>query len=360
MRIFCKGNERIWKNAEFILKDLAGGKSGETLLVIADGNSYTNARALCDCARDFGLRPIIIDIDMYGGRERYLKMPVINPLKAAILNADICFMVTDQMLTDYGMFLGDSDDCDQALLGKSRRYTLEARGMDEWEIDREEILHYRERTEKLLAWLKTAGRLHVTTALGTDFTCEMGGKPDGMYSVLAIIPFYAEVAIVPNMGNVTGKLVVDGASQCAYGQRGFPIRPAIHGYQELYKQPLKISLEKGVVTDYSGDPAQVKRLKTWMESSVPQANIADEVGLVTTTSVENDKYGWYLDGTHQTHTVHVALGNNTRRNEVIHAPEHVDFDMHNPVIELDGNIIYRDGVFNDELIFTDHAKKAKP
>ncbi len=355
MRIYCKGNERIWKNAEFILKDLASGKPGESVVVVADSHSYTNARALCDCARDIGMQAIVIDIDMYGSRERYLKMPVIAPLKAAILNADICFMVTDQMLTDYGMFLGNSDDCDKALLGKSRRYTLEARGMSEWDFDPQEILHYRERTEKLLVWLKKARRLRVTTALGADFTCEVGAKPAGMYAVMAIIPFYAEVAIVPNSGNVTGKLVVDGASQCAYGQRGFPIRPAIHGYQELYKQPLVINLEHGVVTDYSGDPVQVARLRKWIETSVPKANIADEVGLVTTTSLENDKYGWYLDGTHQTHSVHVALGNNTRRNEVIHAPEHVDFDMHDPVVELDGDVIYKDGVFNDALIFTDHS-----
>jgi len=58
-----------------------------------------------------------------------------------------------------------------------------------------------------------------------------------------------------------------------------------------------------------------------------------------------------IDNTHQTHCVHVALGNNARRDEVIHAPEHCDFDMHDPVVMLDSKTLYAKREFNDELIF---------
>jgi len=344
---------RLWKNCAFVLSDLARARAGETALFIADAGSAANARALAECARALGLRALIVDIDPYGGAGRYLDLPVLPPLKAAILHADLSFMLTDQMLTDYGMFLGNSDDCDQALLGKSRRYTLEARGLAEWDFDPQAVLQDRARAERLLGLLRRSRRLHVTTARGADFTCEVGGRPAGMYAVMAILPFYAEVAIVPDRGTVSGLLVVDGASQCAYRQRGFPIRPAIPGHQELYKEPLRIRLEEGVVAGAEGDPAQVRRLNAWIEASVPPANLADEVGIVTATSIENDRFGWQLDGTHQTHCLHVALGNNTRRGEVIHAPEHVDFDLHDPVIELDGQILYKDRVFNDALIFAE-------
>jgi len=47
----------------------------------------------------------------------------------------------------------------------------------------------------------------------------------------------------------------------------------------------------------------------------------------------------------------VALGNNARRDEVIHAPEHCDFDMHDPVVMLDSKTLYAKREFNDELIF---------
>ena len=117
-------------------------------------------------------------------------------------------------------------------------------------------------------------------------------------------------------------------------------------------EPLRIELEKGVVKSFDGPKVQVERLEKWMYSSEPHADLADEIGIVTTTCIENDMYGWLIDGTHQTHCTHLALGNNTRRDEVIHAPEHCDFDLHNPHITLDGQTIYADRQFNDALIFS--------
>ena len=80
-------------------------------------------------AYELGLNPIVIDIDSFGRERRYLNMPVMKPLQSAILSCDVAFMLCDQMLTDFGMFLGNSDECDFALLGHSRRFTLEARGL---------------------------------------------------------------------------------------------------------------------------------------------------------------------------------------------------------------------------------------
>lgn len=221
----------------------------------------------------------------------------------------------------------------------------------QWDIDAERILRDRERTQRLAELLNKGGLLHVTTARGTDFTCEMVKGTDAIYPVMAIIPFYVETAIIPAMGAFNGRLIVDGASQCAYAQRGFPVRPGIPGNMEICMEPLVIELKDGKVCKYSGPDVQVERLEKWMYTSTPHADLADEIGLVTATSRENDKYGWLIDGTHQTHCVHVALGNNTRRGEVIHAPEHCDFDMHDPKILLDNKVVYENGIFNDDLIF---------
>ena len=354
MHIYCKDSDRIWTNAEFILQDLAEGKPGESIVFITDRQSHMYARALCDRARDLGMDGFIADVDAYAGGEHFANIPVMPPLKAAVLAADICFMLTPQMMTNFGTYLGAPDDCDEALLGKSRRFTLEAGGMEEWDLDRERVLADRRRTEALLKWCGSGRELHATTALGTDFTCKIGDRPDGMYPVLGILPFYAEVAIIPNMGGVTGTFVADGASELTEEHRGFPIRPAIPGYQELYKQPLRITLTDSMVVDYDGDPVQIERLRNWMEGSTPPANVADEVGLVTTTSIENDRYGWAVDRTHQTHTIHVAVGNNHRRGEIIHGKEHVDFDIHDPTLAIDGQVFCTDGVFDDDVIFGEH------
>ena len=198
----------------------------------------------------------------------------------------------------------------------------------------------------------------ITTKRGTDITCKVGDAPDGMYPVMGIIPFYAEVAIVPSFNSVNGVVIADGASEFAYGQRGFPIRPAFAGHQELYKEPMKLVFKDSMLVDYDGDPVQKARLTKLLADVDPKPDICDEVGLVTTTSIENDMYGWRVDGSHQTHCIHVALGNNRRRGEIIHSDEHVDFDIHEPTLTVDGITVYENGVFNDAVIF-ENAKRVK-
>ncbi|MBR6791390.1 MAG: hypothetical protein IKM31_11060 [Oscillospiraceae bacterium] len=357
MFIYSADNKRIFENARFVLEDIAEMKAGDTVLVIADRECYTNARALCDTAKALGAKVMIIDIDMYGGEERYMKLPVMEPLRQAILHADIVFMATDQMRTDFGMFLGNSDECDSALLGHSRRFTFESGGMDRWELNKEEVLKNRSRTLKLYEWLKTAKQIRITSARGTDLTCDLAKSVDAMYPVMAIIPFYAEVAVIPSLETVNGVVVADGASEFAYGQRGFPIRPAFRGHQELWMEPMKLEFRDSYLVNYTGDPVQVARLKKLMEDVSPAPDLCDEIGLVTTTSIENDMYGWLVDGSHQTRCVHVAIGNNRRRGEIIHSEEHVDFDIHRPTVYVDGEMIFDGENFLDDVIDA-HAAKA--
>ena len=353
MKYFSYKDHKIFTNAEFVLFDLAEAKKGQDIVVIADADSYCNARALCDVAAAHGVRCIIIDIDHYSA-DKYRDLPIIRPLREAILHSDIAFMVTDQMKTDFGRFLGSIDDTDASLLGFNKRFTLEANGMEHWDLDKERILADRKRSVALHQWLSKAKLLRITTKRGTDITCEVGGKPDGMYPVMAIIPFYAEVAIVPSLGSVNGTVIADGASEFAYGQRGFPIRPSIPGYNEIYMDPMKLVFNDSMLVEYDGPAIQKERLDKLLAAVDPKPDICDEVGLVTCTSIENDLYGWRVCNSHQTHCIHVALGNNRRRKEIIHSTEHVDFDVHDPVIEVDGQVIYRDREFFDDIILAEH------
>jgi len=350
MRLYSD-DSRIFKNARFVLEKIAEIKRGDSIVAVVDSGCYQNGRALCDVAKQMGANGIIVDIDMYGGDERYMKLPVMEPLRQAILRSDVTFMLTDQMLTDFGRFLGDRDECDTALLGHNKRFTFESTGMEQWNLNEEEVLNNRKRALNLHEFLKTAKRIHITTKKGTDLVCDIGTKLDAMYPVMAIIPFYSEVAVIPAAGTVNGVVVADGASEFAYGQRGFPIRPAFPGHQELYKEPLKLIFKDSLLVGFEGDSVQMQRLQKLLDTVDPVPDLCDEIGLVTTTSRENDQFGWRIDGSHQTHCVHVAIGNNhTRRGEIIHAPEHVDFDVHDPTIAIDGKVIYSNGIFHDELL----------
>lgn len=247
------------------------------------------------------------------------------------------------------MYLGNKRDGDASLAAGTKRYTLEIGGMEAWTINREEIFNNRNRTMLLYKWLKQAKELHIITERGTDLWCDISA-PDGMYPVLGIIPFYAEVAIVPTIGSVSGTAVIDGASERAYNQRGFPIRPNLPTQNELYMKPLLLHFEKSRLIAYDGPAIQKARLDTLMQTVTPAPVFDDEIGIVTTDSIENNQYGWKVDGSHQIHCLHVALGNNTDRKKTIHAKEHIDFDMHDPSIWIDGIQICSHGFFDDAVI----------
>ena len=92
---YCITTTNLWRNASFILKTIARAQAGETVAIISDDATYTNARVLADCARSLGLKPLLLDIAPYatiGFADRYRGFPFNPALKAAIEAADIVLM----------------------------------------------------------------------------------------------------------------------------------------------------------------------------------------------------------------------------------------------------------------------------
>ena len=338
------------KNSEFILTKIAQAKKGDNIVVLTDQPRYRYARLFCECAKNLGINAVILDFDIYGGDDKFMKMPIMTPVEQAILHADITFMVTPQILTGFDYYIGDQSSADLTLTGVGKRYTFEIDGLDQWDINEEEVLANFTRAKNLYSWLKKADEVRVTTKRGTDLRVKVGSAPDGMYPVLGIIPFYSEVAIVPSFNSVNGVVVVDGGSENAYHQHGDPIRPNLPGHNETYMEPLTMVYKDSYLVEYHGPQIQVDRLDKLMRDVSPKPELCDELGIVTTTSLENRMWGWQVDHSHQNHCVHVAIGNNHERGKQIHSTEHIDFDVHDPILEADGKVFYKDGKFDDELI----------
>ena len=185
--------------------------------------------------------------------------------------------------------------------------------------------------------LESSASGRITTEKGTDIAFSV--KPDAMCTpVLGIVPFYGEVAVTPSLGGTTGVFIADGPSQRE-------IRPK----EELNLDPLVITVENGRMKDCKGEARQLTRLRDFIASGDPPADAVDEVGILTTTLVENDIYYW-SDGTHHHDCVHIALGNNVRRDTVVHGPKHADFEVQKPTISLDGLTIIRNGIFQDSVM----------
>lgn len=331
-------------NAEFYIAKIIEGKPGETLAIIADDGTYSEADLLSVCAKKLGLKPFVIDVSVYGiSRFTPVDYTFIEPVKAAIDAADICISTC----LSFKELLGSAKAMDGILTGEARCFPLWARGINEWDFDFNKILSMRKRTPKLKELIKRSSVLHITTKSGTDLVCKVGSSNmAAIYEVLAITPFFAEVAIIPKYGTINGTAVVDGAVSAGIRRNQF-------GEHELGMEPIRLWIKDGQVTEYKAAPLHMERVEKFIYGARPIADKVDEIGIVTATEKINDEYQWRIwsDGTHHSNSMHIALGNNTNDREgAVHAKAHADFDILNPVLELDGRIIYKDNIFDDTYI----------
>lgn len=343
---FSRFTKRGLKNAEFFLNKTVNGKPGESMIIFADEFTYPDANLIAICAKKKGMLPFIVDLSIYGNRLLGTNDFKFNPaIKAAIQASDICVTTCQS----FSRLLGSGKEMDNILTGQQRCFAFWTRHMEEWDFDEEEVYMGRKRAIPVRDLVKKSKLLHITTEKGTDITCEVGEENlNAIYEVLAICPFFAEVAIIPKYGTVNGKLVADGAASRQLRNDQF-------GCRERDVEPVVMTFKDSVMTSLSGDPVQVERIQEWMHSDVIPADHVDEIGIVTCTADINDEYQWFVwnDGSHHSKSFHLAIGNNNdERKDVIHGKLHSDFDVWNPVIELDGHVIYRDGKFDDEYVFT--------
>jgi leucyl aminopeptidase (aminopeptidase T) len=333
---------KLMQNAKIVLEESCRAKQGETLLILADETLLPYASALSAAAMDLGLIPTIVDLRDYLKTPAYSKGNVLASLKAAIESSDIVIQnLADTWVPnrpDYGRLTGKPENGDAALTSERRWLIIQPKGMEEWNITREQLASIRKKTLWLMDRIKTAKSGRITSEKGTDFTFGLGSGCS-FTPILGIIPFYGEVAVVPDINSTNGIFVTDGPTQR-------DVRPK----NELDREPFTVEVEAGrVKTIKGGDPEQLRRLKEFIASGDPAADAIDEVGLVTTGFAENDRYYW-SDGTHHHDTVHIALGNNVLRNKLVHGPKHMDCEVIKPTISIDGLVIIEDGIFKDEVI----------
>ena len=329
-------SDALLRNAKIVLKVCCRAVRGETLLLLADDTLLPYAPGIAAAALELGLVPAIMDIRPYVASESYRRGRVLGSVKSAMESSDIVIeSLADTWVPNrpgYGRLCGDPDYHDKALSGERRWMILQCNGLEEWEVEPEEIAAIRERTLWLLDLLRDAEEGHITSPAGTDLTFGLGETASSV-PVLGIIPFYGEVAVMPALETTSGVFVVDGPTQ-----RG--IRPA----DELDRKPLRIAVEEGRVVDMTGCPVQLRRLEAFIAGGDPPADAVDEVGILTTTLEENDTYYW-SDGTHHHDRVHIALGNNVRRDVVVHGPKHADTEIDKPTIRIDGHVVVKEGVW---------------
>jgi len=331
------------KNAEFILRDIAQCREGEVVAIIIDDYVAAGGKLLALCAKKLGLRPFCVDLSMYGTMNfTEFDFRFIPQLKDALLASDVVISGIN-----INILLNDPKLEDEMIAGARRFYRFyNLQSLNEVDYDYAGILADRKRTPLLRRIVESASVMRITTEKGTDLTCDIGRKNlAAITEILGLLPFFSEVATVPNYGTVNGVVVADGAVQ--------KLRFNQFGKREISGAPIRMTIEKSRLVDIAAPAAQLARIRDFIDTPNPPADKVDEVGLVTATTPLNDYYQWRIwgDGTHHSKSIHVALGNNyDNRSDLIHASSHADFDVYNPKIEIDGTVVCRDGVFDDRVV----------
>jgi len=181
------------------------------------------------------------------------------------------------------------------------------------------------RTERLVAAVNKAEWIRVTTPNSTDMMiCKQGrhaGGDDGMLTVAGSfgnLPA-GEAYLAPLEGKSHGTMVIEW------------------GPTRKLDQPLRLTIENGVVVAMEGDDLHRSKLEARFIENVNCRNIA-ELGIGT-----NDKASRpdnVLEAEKILGTIHIALGDNTGFGGKVSAPFHEDYVFYQPTmtaIMLDGS-----------------------
>jgi len=336
---------RLHTNARITVETACGVKAGESVLILTEPRNkppYGDdllpvVDALAAACVEIGARPAVLDIGRFVHSQAFDDGAVLTPVAAAMEETDVMINAVDYV--HFSRLVGESTNeagawkSDKYITAAKRWFALQSHKMDQWDITAKQVAMINKRTDWLMEVIPKSHLLHITSPAGTDFSVGLDGAKANPFR--ALVPLYGEVALVPQFGTESGTLIFDGPTQRN-------VRPA----DQLDREPLRIEVADGIVTDYAGEAEQLSRLRAFIEDASPRANHIDEVGILTTQIKANDEC-WWEDGTHHSDRVHVALGNNLARDGRVHGHAHMDGEIVRPTIRVDETVIVADGMFVD-------------
>lgn len=315
--------EQMKKGARKIVELCAGVKPGERVLIVTDtGIEYSIAQALYEAALACGGDAAVM---LARPGEKPGEEPA--PLTAAAMRA------ADVILSPTTRTIFHSQAATQALKAGARLLSLTeisekilvSGGIDaDFKALQPRISWLREKFQK-------GGRARITAKNGTDITLDMTGRDAFACTGLCHekgqrmgIP-ELEVFIAPIEGTSNGTLVIDA---CISGIGGV-------------KDPVVITLKDGRLFAIKGGGEAERLLALLDASGDPACRVIAEFALGL-----NDKarvIGDIIEDEGVYGTGHFAFGNNVHFGGANPAPIHLDMVYWHPTVEIDGQLVMRDG-----------------
>lgn len=314
--------KKIYKACQTLLDVCAQCKKDEKILIITDPDALPIAQALWDAAEEYPNRSLIMmpTQTMHGQEPTAL-------VAAAMMEADVIFRPTTFSISSTdakrnacanGARDLNCSDFDMRMLESGGLYAdFEAMGPV---MDR-------------VAAVFQGDNVTITTPNGTHITANITGRTNLPQYGRSIVPGQSssppdiECAIGANDGTMDGVVYIDGSIP--------------HPKLGLIKEPIRIEIKGSKVIDISGGK-EAETLREVMASfNDPKAYHVGEIGIGMNPACELT--GRMLEDEGCYGTVHFGFGDDRGFAGTNSCPMHLDLVFRNPTLDVDGNVILKDG-----------------
>lgn len=318
--------EKMKKNAKRMFLDCCGLKAGESVMILTDdGQDAILSEILFEAAQELNAIPIIFKIKAIapGG-----ELPLLVCEAAKV--ADLIIGATST----------STYHCEGFRIACLPPYHARMQALSEWVPDTLEnggieadFKASAALTKKVAARIHNGKHLKLTTPAGTNLEADIEGRYgeantgilEGPCEKMGIPTIEAYCA--PTEGKINGHITVDGSCSGGVG---------------LVKTPIEIDVVDGKAVQITGGEEAQKLKKRLEEAGTPNAYQVAEIAvglnpacrMIGVVNEDEGKYG----------TCHCALGNNTDMHGFNYAPLHIDMVQWKPTLEIDGELIFKDGV----------------
>ena len=289
--------DTLLKDAALVVDVCMSVEEGDVVTIICDDEHSEQAHAVAEVCVERGAWPVIMNNERQVRRGRAdVRFPMAPPanLHRAMVGSDEVIIITNlEWANRFAHVSAVKETC--AANGKIA--SVEG-GMGSWDLTVEDILRATQRAKDAMVALEGKKHVRVTTALGTDFTVSIEGRPSLEVTpmkkrgqMMGPVPLWAEVAFAAVEDYTRGRAVVDGV-MLGIGLPG------------QVKEPIRWTLEGGRCVRIEGGE-EARRL----QDAIAGVENADVVGEFAFGTSDKAPYGTPSEKG-RVGTVHLALGDN--------------------------------------------------
>lgn len=313
----------MMRGAKKLMDTCTKVQEGETVLIVADTNKTKIAEVIASAAYE---RNAEVIITVMAPRKVHGEEPP-KAIAEAMKKVNVFFIPVSKSITHTRAVKEAAEAGARGLVLTDWSEDVMISGGIEADFNKQRPV-----CKKLAQLFRDGKKAHLTTPLGTDLLLDLEGRRGNALTCIVEPGEFSTVPTIeanfsPNEGTAEGTIVADAS--IPYLGIG------------VLTEPVKVKVHKGMITEITGG-IQAKMLKDNLEKqNDPMVYNIAELGVGLNPQAR--MCGIMLEDEGVFGVVHIGIGTNITLGGKIKAAVHYDLLMYRPTLDLDGNLILKDG-----------------